>query len=149
MSIKYIQTQYAEIATRSDELTVLQKYFLMRFHPIKMIFDIVGAMWAVYFLWIKVWPMAFISAVFFGLVGLFSVRHVDLDEMSQTTLGKMGLLHAHPVNLTLNLMGLIPLVYGLWEHSTEYILIGLTIVYFGHLYGWEEVNPKLRAYREV
>jgi hypothetical protein len=77
-------------------------------------------------------------------MGLFFTRNIDPELMSQTTIGKIGLIHKHPINLTLNLIGTIALINGLWRHGGITILIGLSIILLGHFFGWANVNQKLR-----
>ena len=68
------------------------------------------------------------------------VRKVDPHFMAQTTLGKLALIHFHPFNLGLQILGLLPLIYGLWMHVPEAILIGVSLIIVGHFYGWSQLN---------
>lgn len=137
--------QDTEVTIRYDQggYPLLKRFILMRFHPRKIIFDIVGVMWAVHFLWINSWPAALLSALLFSGLGWFFVRQVNPYQMAQTTLGKLGLLHLHPFNITVQSIGLIPLIYGLWIHSAEHILVGLSLLFIGHFYGWSRVDENL------
>lgn len=134
--------QDTEVTIRYDqgEYPLLKRFILMRFHPRKIIFDSVGMMWAIYFLWINNWTAALLSALFFAALGWFFVRQVNPYQMAQTTLGKLGLLHLHPFNITVQMIGLIPFIYGLWLHSAEPILVGLSLLFIGHFYGWSGVD---------
>ena len=144
IKVSHSQSIFEEADLKEHYLTLIDHYFLMRFHPRKIIFDVVGAIWATYFLWNKNWQAAMIAIVAMGGLGLFFTRKVDPELMSQTILGKIGLLHKHPINLTLNLIGIIPLIYGLWMHEEVVILLGLSVIIMGHFFGWSKVNSKLR-----
>ncbi|MDO9181288.1 MAG: hypothetical protein Q7U04_02715 [Bacteriovorax sp.] len=146
MTIKVMHSQsiFEEASLGEEYLGILDRYFLMRLHPRKMVFDSVGAIWAGYFLWNNNWALALSTFLVLGALGLFFTRKIDPDLMIQTTLGKIGLLHAHPINLTLNSIGVITIINGLWTHSAEIILVGLSVTLFGHFFGWSDVNSKLR-----
>lgn len=124
--------------------SMVDRYFLMCSHPRKIVFDTVGAIWATYFLWNNNWQVALIIYVVMAGLGLFFTRKIDPELLSQTTIGKIGLLHTHPINITLNLIGIILLINGLWGHEGVVILLGISLVIMGHFFGWSKVNSKLR-----
>ncbi|MDD4974718.1 MAG: hypothetical protein PHY93_10235 [Bacteriovorax sp.] len=146
MTIKFSHSQsiFEEAGLNVEYKSLIDRYFLMRFHPRKIVFDMIGAIWTTYFFWNQNWQAALLNAVVMGGMGLFFTRNIDPELMSQTTIGKIGLLHKHPINLTLNLIGIIVLLYGLWTHLVVTILIGLSVIILGHFFGWSNVNPKLR-----
>lgn len=146
MSVKIMHTDtlFEETKLREHYISLVDRLFLMRFHPRAMILDSIGTLWGGYFLWYSNWPSALLSIFVFWGMGLYFTRNIHLDLISQTTLGKIALLHKHPINLALNLVGLIPLVSGLWQHSGELILLGFSVIILGHFFGWSEVNSKLR-----
>ena len=145
MSIKIIHEDYSLLESGSTYSNVVQRYFLRRTHPRKIILDTIGSIWACYFLWNQNASAALLVYVAFALVGVFATRNVDLELMSQTTLGRLGLLHAQPINLFITAIGLIPFVVGFWGRLTELTLIGFSIVLLGHFYGWEDVHSSLRV----
>jgi hypothetical protein len=116
----------------------------MRFHPRKIVFDAIGVMWGIYFLWQKNWQAALVFLLVTEGLGLFFTRNMDTGLMYQTTLGKFALLHNHPINLALIAIGFILLLYGVWGHVGETIIIALSVIIMGHFFGWSEVNSKLR-----
>lgn len=148
MTIKIMQSDsiFEEGSIKEYGPSIVDRYFLMRFHPRKIVLDVVGAIWATYFLWNQNWQAALLIMLGMESLGLLFTRKIDPELMSQTTLGKIGLLHKHPINLALNLIGLIPLLYGLWMHAGLIILIGLSVIIMGHFFGWSEVNSKLRMF---
>ncbi len=146
MTIKITHTDmlFDEAKMRAHYMSLIDRLFLMRFHPRAIVLNTIGTMWGTYFLWYKNWPSALLSIVIFWGMGLYFTRNINADLISQTTLGKIALLHKHPINFALNLVGLIPLISGLWQHSGELILLGLSGVILGHFFGWSEVNSKLK-----
>ena len=133
-----------EKAINEHAFDILERYFLMRYHPRKIVFDVVGAIWGIYFLWMQNWLAALTIVLVMELGGLYFTRNIIPELMAQSTLGKIGLLHTHPYNLALNIIGMIPFVYGLWMHSIEMTLVGLSAIFMGHFFGWSTVNSKLR-----
>jgi hypothetical protein len=125
------------------EYSALERYMLLRSHPRKIFFDLIALVWTIYFLWQQSLAGAFFVGLGISLVGTMSVTGANPDRLSQTTLGKLLLLHLHPVNLTTQIVGVIPLLYGVWDHSALWILTGFSLVAFGHIYGWEKVDPRL------
>lgn len=146
MTIKVMHPSslFEEVNSRESYLSLLDRYYLMSAHPRKIVFDIIGAIWGTYFLWNKNWQAALGIFLAMSAMGLFFTRNIDPELMSQTTIGKIGLLHKHPINFSLNFIGLFTFVYGLWMHSSETILIGSSVIVLGHFFGWSEVNAKLR-----
>lgn len=127
----------------SHHFTLIERYALRRFHPRRIAADMVSSMWAVYFLWNHDWRAALIVAVVISTVAQVTVRRTDPEAMSETLLGKLALLHLHPFNMALQLVGVVALIYGLWLHSTEYILGALSLVAAGHTVGWTQVDARL------
>jgi hypothetical protein len=143
MTTQVMQGQYVKNEVNERRFTNVERYFLMHSHPRTIVLDLVAMIWATYFLWEGNWPVA-VSAIFLlrGL-GLYVTRNIDPERMASTTLGRLGLLHLEPVNVALNAIGSIPLVYGIWAHSVEYILGGVSVVILGHFFGWSKVNGNL------
>jgi xanthine/uracil permease len=46
------------------------------------------------------------------------------------------------MNMSLQMLGLIPVVYGIWAHVPELILLGISLVFAGHTFGWSEVDGR-------
>ena len=146
MIIKLMHTdQIFEDATDIEtDLALFDRYLLMRAHPRRIVFDIVGAIWATFFLWNNNLYSAILVFLVMSVLGIYFVRKIDPELMSQTTLGKMGLIHKNPINLILNVIGIIPTLYGLWMHDVILILTGLSMIILGHFFGWSKVNSKFR-----
>ena len=50
------------------------------------------------------------------------VRGADVTALAGTKLGQLALLHLHPMNLMIQLVGLVGVVWGLWQHESLGIL---------------------------
>lgn len=124
------------------KLSPLQRWMLLRAHPRKIFFDMIALIWTVFFVWNQSWAAAFFSGLAISLVGTMSVMGASPTLLKQTTLGKLALLHLHPVNLSAQVLGLAWLLIGTWQHSAVHMLAGLSIMSFGHIYGWEKVDPR-------
>jgi len=68
---------------------------------------------------------------------------VNSDALAKTALGKMALLHLHPVNLSLQLAGVAVAVWGIWAHETIPILSGTSLILLGHTFGWGHIHRAL------
>ncbi len=125
---------------RQGDFTWMEKYALRRFHPRRIVLDSLGWMWGTYFLWNHSWESAVLTLFAAGYIGNFIVRHVDPGKMARTALGKLALLHLNPANLVIQLLGLAFLVSALWNHSGQGILVGISVIGTGHLFGWSRVD---------
>ena len=135
---------YAAQPTSEESLTIIQKYVLLRAHPRRLFLDAAALIWEVYFLWNQNWKAALGVFLAMNTVGLLAVRKINYQEFAKTTLGKMALLHLHPMNLTIQLVGATLSIYGIWWHDTLTVLTGITLLYVGHFYGWSRVHPSLK-----
>ncbi len=133
----------SHIITVEHGFTFLEKYVLKFFHPRALIIDLIGSIWFFYYLWLQNWKMAFVSIVIARLIAYSAVINVNPQEMSETTLGKLALLHVYPANFFLQFLGLIILSYGTWMHSPEYIISGASTILLGHLFRWKIVSSRL------
>lgn len=121
-------------------LTTMERYMIRRFHPVSIFFDCVGLIWFVYFLWQHNWVAAAAVAVVERLASMAIVRGADVTALAGTKLGQLARLHLHPMNLMIQLVGLVGVVWGLWQHETLGILGGLSVVFLGHTFGWPRVD---------
>jgi len=141
MTTRTIQNEFVGVKS-AERLSWLEKYALKRFHPRKLFIDSIALIWATYFLWRQDWQGAAVVTIVVMFLGLISVWGTNADKMAQTTLGKVALLHLNPFNFFTQLIGLVPLVYGIWTHSVEIILIGFSLILLGHIFGWPKVDSK-------
>lgn len=126
-------------------LTRIQKYALRKVHPRKLMIDSAGLLWMTYFLWNQTMLEAILVMLVFSTVSLLLVRKVDPHLMAETFLGRIALLHLHPGNLSIQLIGFGILVYGIWTHSIRALLLGVSVILVGHSFGWEKVSSHLNT----
>lgn len=137
-----VQPRAASLQSQtSSELTWIQRLMLKRFHPRAIFIDSVGLIWCGYYLWAHDLSMVLGAAVAFRILSYYSVMDMSPQRISETTLGKIALLHLNPANLIIQIAGTVVLIYGLWQHSTESILVGISVILLGHVFGWATVNP--------
>lgn len=122
------------------KFSFLERMILRRFHPVSLLFDVVGFIWVTYFLWENQWQNALVVVLAERLLAATIVWRVDWEGMAETSLGKLALLHLHPLNLMVQIAGAAVIVWALWNHSTLYLLAGLSILALGHAFGWSGVN---------
>ncbi len=120
-----------------------QTYALRRFHPGSIFIDTVGLIWFTYYFWNHDWKAALGAAVVARAIAFVSVMNINTDLFAESVFGKIGLLHLNPLNLVIQLIGTVALLYGIWEHTTEIILGGLSVVLLGHVFGWSKVDARL------
>ncbi|MEA9357854.1 hypothetical protein SHI21_16605 [Bacteriovorax sp. PP10] len=122
---------------------LIETYILKKSHPISIIFEIIGIVWITYYLWYHLWPYALIVLLLTKTLSFVSVYNVNTDNIAHTLIGKIALLHLHPVNLLIQLFGFGIYLIGVWNHSVEALLFSVSIIFLGHLCGWKKVNPNL------
>lgn len=126
-----------------NQFSLLERYALMRFHPRKIILDVIGVIWGSYFLYLGMWQAAAVVLLIFVVFGFFLVRKTNLKVFSETTWGKIAILHVKPVNVAIKVFAVIILVNGIYRHSVEHVLIGMSLIFLGHFFGWSKVHPAL------
>jgi hypothetical protein len=124
-------------------MTFVERHMLRHGHPRQMIVGMLTMVWGSYLFWTHelVYGIAVLVA------GLIFARLVTWrmheEELADTTLGKILLLHLHPMNLALQTCGFIALFFGFWEHSAMYLMTGTTMILLGHMWGWHKVHQAL------
>lgn len=124
-------------------MSYFEKEILHHAHPKQIIMRMVGAIWAFYFLWLHNWVWMLGVILVTEALGRFLSRGMNEEGMAQTTLGKIMLIHLHPVNLLVQIAGGAVLIYGFWMHSLIYILAATSVILIGHMWGWHRVNEAL------
>lgn len=142
MATNVMQTGQTQVILGHD-FSWYQRYVLRRSHPRSIFIDTVGLIWFTYYFWNHDWKAALGTVVIARVVALASVININTDLFAESILGKIGLLHLNPFNLVIQVIGLIALLFGIWDHSTEVILGGLSVVLLGHVFGWSKVDAKL------
>ena len=124
-------------------MTYMERMVIRRGHPKHIIVGIVGFLWFVYFLWQHDWTWALAVAVLSVVMGRLLMAGTKDESLAPTLLGKIMLLHLHPMNLSVQIVGFALLFYGIWLHSTIYIMVATSLVFLGHMWGWHKVNEAL------
>jgi hypothetical protein len=120
----------------------LERYVLRRAHPVSIFIDTVGLIWFIYYLWMNLWQEAVAVLIFARLCANAATVRAHSDRLSQTILGKIALLHLHPVNLFLQIVGTAVAIDGVWTHRSMVILAALSLILLGHLQGWPQVDRR-------
>jgi hypothetical protein len=118
----------------------LKRYVLKRSHPRALFIDAAAFLWVGYYMWFQMWQHALIAYFLGRLIGVLSVLNIDAEKMAQSMLGKIGLLHLHPINFTTQAVGLYFLLSGLWYHLGLLIILGSSLIFLGHIFGWGKVD---------
>lgn len=140
--MSYVQVRDYKISNINN-YNFIQTYVLKKSHPDSIIFEIIGIIWITYYLWYQLWPYALFAFMLTKTLSFVSVFNVKSEQIANTTLGKIALLHLHPVNLLIQFLGLFLYILSVWIHSLEMFLISISIISLGHLCGWKKVNHNL------
>lgn len=105
-------------------MNTLRKLMLLHLHPTKFVMEAIGAIWAIFFLWHNNWLMAVVFGLGLPFASTLLVWNKKLPD-SRTGYARLALIHAHPVNLILHIIGGAFLVYGVWTHEPSPFSRGL------------------------
>ena len=125
-------------------MTFLQELMLSRGHPRQIILHMVGGIWTVYFLWQHQWMWALACFAVSELISETLSTQTGAEMLAQTTLGKLMMLHANPVNFLVQAAGGVLLVYCIWMHLLTGIIAAISLILLGHFVGWSKVNSALQ-----
>ena len=115
----------------------LQKWYGLHAHPVTFILHIIGFMWAVYFLWQRNWIFTLIFGVGLPAIGgIYAIHNEKSKKIPLTPLRKFLMGHARPLSVLFQIPGYIFVIYGLWIHSTIYILVSISFLLLGTLFAW-------------
>ncbi len=121
-------------------LSLLERLALRRAHPVSIIFNLIGTMWAFYFLWTQDGMMTVLVLVLSRILSTLSTLHANTEAISHTLWGKLTLLHLEPSNFILQLLGVFLGAFGLWFHDPLALLSAASVIVFGHAVGWGRVH---------
>lgn len=124
-------------------MTFFERSVVRSGHPRRIVVGVITLMWVLYSLWFHLWAWAAVALVVGAAVGALATRGMLVDELAQTVLGKILLLHLHPVNVALQSFGFAVLLYSFWMHSTVLMLLAISLILLGHMFGWHKVNQAL------
>lgn len=132
-----------------NQYSALEIYILRRSHPRRLLLDLIACNWAFYFIWNHAWDSAILVIIGFSLLGYYVGKLVSAEQMGETMLGKLALLHLHPVNLIVQLLGIGFLLYAVWMHSARAILAAISLILAGHLFGWSRIHKAFAVKESV
>jgi hypothetical protein len=144
-----VQTEQRYSTTVQQDFSWLERFALRCFHPRAIFIEMAGFIWSIYYFCIYQWQTALSVFVLALVLALFSVMDTSPQKLSQTTIGKIGLLHLHPMNLTIRFIGAVILLYGIWQRSLEFTLGGLSVLFLGHTFGWAKVDSRFAKNSEA
>jgi hypothetical protein len=125
---------------KKPSLSFLEKVYVQHAHPVNFVMTAVGWMWGAYFLWQQNLVLAVAFGIGFPLIGHLSVWGHHEEQLSETWYGKLMLIHAHPINFVFHIVAFIVICLGLYANVVEMVMWGLTVLLFGHVWGWGRVN---------
>jgi hypothetical protein len=124
-------------------MTFFERSIVRSGHPRRMIVGVVTLMWVLYSLWFHLWAWATLALVVGVPLGALATMGMHVEELAGTMLGKILLLHLHPVNVLLQSFGFAVLLYSFWIHSAMLMLLAISVILLGHMFGWHKVNHAL------
>lgn len=116
-----------------------EKMMVLRFHPRSVFIDAAAMPWIIYFLWLHEWPLSLAVGLMAVAVRTAATSNIQAEKYAHTFLGRMALLHLYPTNAAIQIAGIVLGVVGLWQHSTIAILGAVSLLFLGHLEGWDEI----------
>jgi hypothetical protein len=133
-------SQRVQTNAGASQYSMFERYILARTHPASLFLGSAGLIWEVYFLWSGNWMAALAILISERIVSTLIGWRSNPQAVAETTLGKIAILHLHPVNLVVQLCGLVVSVAGVWLHETQLILGGVSLILVGHVFGWGRVD---------
>jgi hypothetical protein len=121
---------------------LLEQITLRLAHPRSIFVRLSALPWMIYFCW-RGDLFIFFGIYFIALaVSLVMTYTSTVEQIARTTIGKIALLHMHPINIALQVFGVISFFFGVFEHTTEAMLFGFTLISLGHFFGWSRVDAR-------
>ena len=112
---------------------ILRKIALQHLIPQYLIFDSLGFVWALYFVWQHQVILAVVSLAVFWTIGTLLVWKIDEEAYAETPWGRFALSHLGLWSIIFHIPGYAVLVYGFWVHSGFYIVLAISLILLGHL----------------
>jgi len=116
---------------------LFRKVALKHAIPKYFIFEGLGFVWALYFVWQHQVILALASLMVLWLIAQLLVLKKDEEAYADTLLGRFMLSHFAPFqgawSIFFHLLGYAVLIYAFWMHSGFYILLAGSLILLGHL----------------
>src|SRR5437016_3438554 len=107
---------------------------LQHAHPAKFVAEILGIIWATYFLWIHNLIGAAIGSFLLFLGSTIALWNKPIEYLAETALGKIMLVYSTPFNFAIYNLSALPVIYGLWTRQGLYIVVGYSLLLLPHLW---------------
>ena len=121
----------------------LQKWWGQHAHPVAFILHIMGGMWAVYFLWQRNWILALIFVMVLPAIGgIYAMWDEKGKKIPLTPFRKYFIGHARPLSILFQIPGYVLIIYGLWIHSTIYILLSISFYLLAMLFALTKIRGR-------
>ena len=121
-------------------LNIWEKAAVRHAHPASFVFNILGLLWAGYFLWLHQWHWAVLCFLFIivgGLVwGSLDKSYLLQARSELNTFQKLLVYHTNPANMGFHLVALTLYVLGTWKHSPLFLLGAVSFILLGHIFPW-------------
>ena len=144
-----VQTGQLHSTSKEHEFSWLEIFALKCFHPRAICVEVAGLVWSIYYFWNYNWQMSLGVFVLAVAIAILSVMDTSPQKLSETVIGRIGLLHLHPMNLAIRLAGTGILLCGIWQRSAHLALGGMSIIFLGHTFGWAKVDARFASSAET
>ncbi len=120
---------------KRERFTELQKVMLINAHPVKMVFNTIGGIIALYFLWQHQGINALVIGLGISLLGtVFTlIKKFDYKKIATSFLGKLFMCYTSGIGFALYLTSHILVPYAFWIHNLYVALLGLLVLLIGIL----------------
>lgn len=143
MSDKTLSAPFSEsniaFERATSQLNRTERFAVSQAYPPKLILFAVGTMWALHFIWERLWSQAAISFLIFVIAGVMSARKIDKAFLSSTLLGRVFAELAQPSSVLTQALGFAALFFGAHVRGPFYVLIGASLVLLTHAVAWRRV----------
>ena len=112
---------------------LFRKIALQHAIPQYLIFDGLGSVWALYFVWQHQVILALVSLVVLGSIAQLLVLKKNEEAYAKTPLGRFALSHLASWSIIFHIPGYAVLIYSFWIHSGFFILLAISLILLGHL----------------
>ena len=112
---------------------LFRKIALQHAIPQYLIFDGLGFVWALYFVWQHQLISALASVIVLTSIATLLVLKKNEEAYAKTPLGRYALSHLAPWSVVFHILGYAVLVYSFWVHSGFFILLAISLILLGHL----------------
>ncbi len=122
---------------RTRKVTLFENALVQHAYPPKLILDTLAVMWSGYYLWQGEFAFAMVALGALAALGTYTTLGINKAALMDTAFGQYCLMAKNPVTFVAVVAGYVGALYGLWVHSTFYLLGGISLIGVGRLIGWK------------